>query len=162
MSLASICLWTGGLLVIVMLLERSRLWLEFRAVRDDETAAEMAGLDTTRLKLTAFTLSAAIGGVAGGLFAHHQLFIEPGNFAFERSVDLVLIAIVGGSEVAIGALAGSVILNLLPEALRFAANWRLAAFGALLVLILLVRRQGLLDRKPVSYTHLTLPTNREV
>ena len=62
-------------------------------------------------------------------------------------MDLVLIAIVGGSEVAIGALAGSVILNLLPEALRFAANWRLAAFGALLVLILLVRRQGLLDRK---------------
>lgn len=146
-SLASIWLWTVGLLVIVMLLERSRLWLEFRAVRDDETAAEMAGLDTTRLKLTAFTLSAAIGGVAGGLFAHHQLFIEPGNFAFERSVDLVLIAIVGGSEVAIGALAGSVILNLLPEALRFAANWRLAAFGALLVLILLMRRQGLLDRK---------------
>jgi branched-chain amino acid transport system permease protein len=61
-------------------------------------------------------------------------------------VDLVLIAILGGSEVAIGAVAGSLILNLLPEALRFVGNWRLAAFGALLVLILLVRRQGLLDR----------------
>lgn len=141
-----IWLWTGGILAVLLVLERSRLWLEFRAVRDDETAAEMAGLDTTRLKLLAFSISAMIGGVAGGLFAHHHLFIEPGNFGFEHSVDLVLITILGGSEVALGAVAGSLILNLLPEALRFAANWRLVIFGALLLVILLVRRQGLLDR----------------
>lgn len=144
-SSGTIWLWTGGVLAALLVLERSRLWLEFHAVRDDETAAEMAGLDITRLKLLAFSFSAMIGGLAGGLFAHHQLFIEPGNFGFERSVDLVLIAILGGSEVALGALAGSFIFNLLPEALRFAANWRLSAFGALLVVILLVRRQGLVD-----------------
>lgn len=145
-SAVTIWLWTAGVLAFLLALERSRLWLEFRAVRDDETAAEMSGLDTTRLKLLAFSISAMIGGIAGGLFAHHHIFIEPGNFGFEHSVDLVLIAILGGSEVALGAVAGSLILNLLPEALRFAGNWRLAAFGALLVLILLVRRQGLLDR----------------
>lgn len=145
-SVGVIWLWTAGVLAVLVVLERSRLWLEFRAVRDDETAAEMSGLDTTRLKLLAFSISAMIGGIAGGLFAHHHLFIEPGNFGFEHSVDLVLITILGGSEVALGAVAGSLILNLLPEALRFAANWRLAAFGALLVVILLVRRQGLLDR----------------
>lgn len=145
-STVTIWIWTAGVLAFLLALERSRLWLEFRAVRDDETAAEMSGLDTTRLKLLAFSISAMIGGIAGGLFAHHHIFIEPGNFGFEHSVDLVLIAILGGSEVAIGAVAGSLILNLLPEALRFVGNWRLAAFGALLVLILLVRRQGLLDR----------------
>lgn len=145
-STVTIWLWTAGVLAFLLALERSRLWLEFRAVRDDETAAEMSGLDTTRLKLLAFSISAMIGGIAGGLFAHHHIFIEPGNFGFEHSVDLVLIAILGGSEVALGAVAGSLILNLLPEALRFVGNWRLAAFGALLVLILLVRRQGLLDR----------------
>lgn len=145
-SVGTIWLWTAGVLAVLFVLERSRLWLEFRAVRDDEIAAEMSGLDTTRLKLLAFTMSAMIGGIAGGLFAHHHLFIEPGNFGFEQAVDLVLITILGGSEVAIGAVAGSLILNLLPEALRFAANWRLVIFGALLVVILLVRRQGLLDR----------------
>lgn len=145
-SAATIWLWTAGVLAFLLALERSRLWYEFRAVRDDEIAAEMSGLDTTRLKLLAFSISAMIGGIAGGLFAHHHIFIEPPNFGFEQSVDLVLITILGGSELAIGALAGSLIVNLLPEALRFAANWRLAAFGALLVLILLVRRQGLLDR----------------
>ena len=145
-SVGVIWLWTAGVLAVLFALERSRLWLEFRAVRDDETAAEMSGLDTTRLKLLAFSISAMIGGIAGGLFAHHHLFIEPGNFGFEHSVDLVLITILGGSEVALGAVAGSLILNLLPEALRFAANWRMVIFGALLVVILLVRRQGLLDR----------------
>ena len=141
-----IWLWTAGVIAALLVLERSRLWFEFRAVRDDEKAADMSGLDTTRLKLLAFSISATIGGLAGGLFAHHQLFIEPGNFGFERSVDLVLITILGGSEVALGSVAGAFILELLPEALRFAANWRLAAFGALLLVILLVRRQGLLDR----------------
>ena len=145
-SLEMIWLWTAGVLAALIAIERSRLWLEFRAVRDDETAAEMAGLDTTRLKLLAFSLSAMIGGIAGGLFAHQHLFIEPGNFGFEQSVDLVLITILGGSEVALGSLAGSLILNLLPEVLRFAANWRMVIFGAILVVILLVRRQGLLDR----------------
>jgi branched-chain amino acid transport system permease protein len=144
-SLEVIWLWTVGVLAALLALERSRLWLEFRAVRDDEIAAEMAGLNTTRLKLLAFSFSAMIGGIAGGLFAHHHIFIEPGNFGFEQSVELVLIPILGGSEIALGALAGSLILNLLPEALRFAADWRLAVFGALLVVILLVRRQGLLD-----------------
>lgn len=144
-SVGTIWLWTAGVLVVLMLLERSRLWLEFRAVRDDETAAEMAGLDITRLKLLAFSLSAMVGGIAGGLFAHHQLFIEPGNFGFERSVDLVLIAILGGSEVALGPLVGALIFTLLPEALRFTVDWRLGAFGVLLVVLLLVRRQGLID-----------------
>jgi branched-chain amino acid transport system permease protein len=145
-SLGTLWLWAGGILILVMLLERSRLWLEFRAVHDDEAAASMAGLDATRLKLSAFAISAAIGGVAGGLFAHHHLFIEPADFGFDRSVDLVLMAVLGGSEVAAGSLLGSFILNLLPEVLRFAQNWRLGLFGALLVAILLFRRQGLLDR----------------
>jgi len=145
-SAVTIWLWTAGVLAFLLALERSRLWLEFRAVRDDETAAEMSGLDTTRLKLFAFSISAIIGGIAGGLFAHRHVFIEPPNFGFEQSVDLVLITILGGSELALGALAGSLIVTLLPEALRFAANWRLALFGALLVVILLLRRQGLLDR----------------
>jgi len=145
-SLGYIWAWAGGSLIVVMLLERSRLWLELRAVHDDETAAGLIGLDTTVIKVAAFGLGAAVAAVAGGLFAHHYVYIEPGNFGFERSIDFVLAVILGGSTVAAGALGGAVLIVLLPEWLRFLVDWRLAAFGSLLIVVLLVRRQGILDR----------------
>jgi branched-chain amino acid transport system permease protein len=145
-SLGYVWIWTAAILFFIGLLERSRLWLEMRAVHDDETAAGLIGLNTTLIKVGAFGLGGAVAAVAGGLFAHHYLYIEPGNFGFERSIDFVLASILGGSTVGIGALAGAALLVLLPEWLRFLADWRLAAFGVLLILVLLTRRQGLLDR----------------
>lgn len=145
-SLGYIWLWAGGILVLVMVLERSRLWLEMRAIHDDETAAGLVGLNTTATKIGAFGIGAGIAALAGGLFAHHYVYIEPGNFGFERSIDFVLAVILGGSTVGAGALIGSLLLVLLPEWLRFLVDWRLAAFGVLLIVVLLTRRQGILDR----------------
>ena len=145
-SAAYIWGWAVAVLVIVMIIERSRIWLEMRAIDDDETVAELIGLDTTAVKVGAFGVSAAVAGIAGGLFAHHHVYIEPGNFGFDRSIDFVLAVILGGSTLAPGALLGAVLLVLLPEVLRFMVDWRLATFGALLIAVLLVRRQGLLDR----------------
>jgi branched-chain amino acid transport system permease protein len=145
-SVGYMWMWVGGLVVLVFLLEGSRFWLKLRAVHDDEAAANLLGLDVTALKVGAFGVGAAIAAIAGGLFAHHHLYIEPGNFGFERSIELVIATILGGSTVAPGALFGGAIVVLLPEYLRFLAQWRLAAFGTLLVLVLLTRRQGLIDR----------------
>jgi branched-chain amino acid transport system permease protein len=145
-ALGTIWIWTAGILFAILLLERSHVWLQMRAVHDDETAAGLVGLNTTLIKVSAFGLGAAIAAVAGALFAHHHVYIEPGNFGFERSIDFVLAVILGGSTVGVGALAGAGLLVLLPEWLRFIADWRLAAFGALLIIVLLTRRQGLLDR----------------
>jgi branched-chain amino acid transport system permease protein len=145
-ALGTIWIWTAGILLMILLLERSHVWLQMRAVHDDETAAGLVGLNTTLIKVGAFGLGAAIAAVAGALFAHHHVYIEPGNFGFERSIDFVLAVILGGSTVGIGSLAGAAVLVLLPEWLRFIADWRLAAFGALLIIVLLTRRQGLLDR----------------
>jgi branched-chain amino acid transport system permease protein len=145
-SAAYICAWAVAVLLLIMIIERSRIWLEMRAIDDDETVAELIGLGTTAIKVGAFGLSAAVAGIAGGLFAHHHVYIEPGNFGFDRSIDFVLAVILGGSRFAPGALLGAVLLVLLPEVLRFMADWRLAAFGALLIAVLLVRHQGLLDR----------------
>jgi branched-chain amino acid transport system permease protein len=146
-SVAYIWAWAAGILLVVLVLERSRLWLEMRAVHDDETAAGLLGLDTTAVKIGAFGFGAGIAAVAGALFAHHYVYIEPANFGFERSIDFVLAIILGGSTVALGALVGAALLVILPEWLRFMVDWRLAVFGALLVAILLVRRQGILDRR---------------
>lgn len=149
-SLPYIWGWAGGILLLVLVLERSRLWLEMRAVHDDETAAGLVGLNTTLTKVTAFGSGAAIAAVAGGLFAHHNVYIEPANFGFERSIDFVLAVILGGSTVGAGALVGAGLLSLLPEWLRFLAEWRLAAFGTLLILVLLTRPQGIVDRPLLS------------
>lgn len=145
-SLGYIWAWTAGILVLVLLLEQSRLWLQMRAVHDDEVAAGLVGLNTTLIKVGAFGFGAAVAALAGALFAHHYVYIEPGNFGFERSIDFVLAVILGGSTIGLGPLAGAALLVLLPEWLRFIADWRLAAFGALLILVLLTRRQGLVDR----------------
>jgi branched-chain amino acid transport system permease protein len=91
-------------------------------------------------------MSAAVAAVSGGLFAHHHVYIEPGNFGFERSIDFVLAVILGGSTIGAGSLVGAALLVLLPEQLRALDDWRPAAFGALLILVLLIRRQGILDR----------------
>ena len=117
-----------------------------RAVADDETAANLIGLNTTMTKIGAFGMSAAVAAVAGGLFAHHHVYIEPGNFGFERSIDFVLAVILGGSTLGAGSLVGAALLVLLPEQLRALDDWRPAAFGALLIIVLLIRRQGILDR----------------
>jgi branched-chain amino acid transport system permease protein len=91
-------------------------------------------------------MSAAVAAISGGLFAHHHVYIEPGNFGFERSIDFVLAVILGGSTIGAGSLVGAALLVLLPEQLRALDDWRPAAFGALLIIVLLIRRQGILDR----------------
>ncbi|WP_441240844.1 branched-chain amino acid ABC transporter permease [Tardiphaga sp. 768_D3_N2_1] len=145
-SVGYVWLWAGGILIAVMLLERSRVWLEMQAVHDDETAAGLIGLNTTVTKIVAFGGGAAVAAISGGLFAHHNVYIEPANFGFDRSIEFVLAVILGGSTVGPGSLVGSLLLVFLPEFLRPIADWRLAAFGTLLILVLLVRRQGILDR----------------
>ena len=90
----------SAIFLVVMVLEHSRVWLEMRAVHDDETAAGLVGLNTTIIKVGAFGFGAAVAAVSGGLFAHHHVYIEPGNFGFERSIDFVLAVILGGSTVA--------------------------------------------------------------
>jgi branched-chain amino acid transport system permease protein len=146
-GIAYIWAWVALLFGAIAFVERSRLWLCLRSINDDEIAAGLVGMNATALKVAAFSAGAAVAGVAGGLLAHYRLYIEPGNFGFEQSVEMVLAVILGGSTLAIGAVVGAFLMVMLPEALRFVSDWRLAAFGALLILVLLVRRQGILDRR---------------
>lgn len=145
-SVGYIWAWVVGVLIVVSVLESSRLWLDMRAIHDDETAAALVGVNTTLTKVGAFGCGAAVAAIAGGLFAHHYVYIEPANFGFERSIEFVLAVIFGGSTIGTGSLVGAAFLVLLPEWLRVVADWRLAAFGTMLILILLVRPQGILDR----------------
>lgn len=139
-------------LALVLLLERSSIWLQLRAVDDDEYAAEATGVSTTLVKTGAFAFGAMIAAVGGGLFAEHTLYIEPNNFGWLRSVDMVIAVILGGSRTAWGPIAGAAVLTLLPEVLRPVADWRMAVYGGLLVVMLIVRPEGLLSRGMIRRT----------
>lgn len=137
----------------VRLMESShgRAWL---AIREDEVAAEAMGVDSTRYKVLAFTLSSAVAGAAGALFAHKEAFINPGSFDFMKSVDIVLMVVLGGMGSMSGALIMAVLLTLLPEALRPLAqltgvDLRMVIYSLALILMMLLRPSGLMGRKEI-------------
>jgi branched-chain amino acid transport system permease protein len=132
--------------VFVWRLEESALGLAWAAVREDQDAARGCGVDTTRVKLVAFGLSASIGGLAGVVFAAMQRFVSPESFTFWESLLVVLVVVIGGLGNPFGAILGAVLLVLLPEVLRAYADYRLLLYGLALVAVILLRPSGLLPR----------------
>lgn len=143
-----------GVVVVLALLAgrtaHSRMGRAFEAIKRDELAAEVIGIDVTRAKLLAFTVGAGVAGLAGALWAHYALFIDPEEFGFHRSVMPFMFIVVGGIETYWGAIVGAAVLTLLPEWLRFLAEWRLAFYAGVVIAIMVLRPQGLVDRRLVQ------------
>ena len=115
----------------------------FLAIRDDEIAADAMGINTTRYKIISFCIAAFIAGVAGGLYAHVLAFIQPDSFSFTKSSDFLVYLYAGGSGSLTGSVLGATLLTVLPEVLRFLADWRLAVYAVILVVVMLYRSEGL-------------------
>ncbi|MDE1990624.1 MAG: branched-chain amino acid ABC transporter permease [Betaproteobacteria bacterium] len=130
---------------LLQAMRRSRIGRAFEAIREDETAARLMGIATSRIKLLAFVLGAAIAGLAGGLNAHYTFTLSPGNFGFENAVDILTMAVLGGIQGLLGPLLGGAILTLLPELLRGLQEFRMAANGLILIVVVLFLPQGLWD-----------------
>ncbi len=139
---------SAALLVVlysVWRLSRSKVGRAFEAIKEDEIAARLMGMNVDGHKLFAFTLGAAIAGLAGALNAHYTFFISPREYGFENAVDILTMAVLGGTNSFIGPILGSTLLTLLPETLRFLHDWRMAVNGAILVLVVLFLPTGLYD-----------------
>ncbi|OGP87883.1 MAG: hypothetical protein A2157_10810 [Deltaproteobacteria bacterium RBG_16_47_11] len=150
----SLSLATGVVAILIIffyVVERSRLGLAREAVRYNPDAASMMGLNVTRIKVTAFAQGAFMAGLAGGLYAHYAYFIEPSTFGFFGSLIILFFVIFGGGEVLWGSIIGAVILTALLELLRFTLSWRIAFYGAIIVIIMLVRPQGLVDKNLLNW-----------
>jgi branched-chain amino acid transport system permease protein len=131
---------------LVYVVATSKTGLRLLAIREDETAAEVVGVPTTRYKLLAFTLSAFFPGVAGGLYAWHVSYIDPGTvFAVTISVRTIASAMFGGAGTVFGPVIGAVLLNLLAEVLwvRF-PFLHPVLFGGLIMVILLLMPGGIM------------------
>lgn len=116
----------------------------FIATADDEIAAEAMGLNTTKFKIAAFVIGAFFAGVAGGLYGHLKLFIEPRGFDFVKSIEIVVMVVLGGMGNMVGVILAAIVLTLLPELLRPVAEYRMVIYSLLLIVLMLLRPQGLL------------------
>ncbi|VVE53605.1 High-affinity branched-chain amino acid transport ATP-binding protein LivF [Pandoraea pneumonica] len=123
-------------LLIYARISRGAWGAAMRAVRDSETAAASIGVNPLVVKAVAFAFSAALAGLAGGLFAPLQGMVTPGMFSFLQSILFVLVVMIGGAGTIAGPLVGAVIVGLLPEFLASLENLRLLCFGVLLLVVL--------------------------
>ncbi|MDB5776298.1 MAG: branched-chain amino acid transport system / permease component family protein [Herbaspirillum sp.] len=146
--------WHIVLLLIVVLyflarIRRSKIGRAFEAIKEDEVAARLMGVNVAGYKLLAFTIGAGIAGLAGGLNAHYTFTIGPGNFDFERAVEILTMAVFGGTGSLVGPTLGATILALLPEALSEFQDYRLAINGLILVLVILYLPNGIWDPRRI-------------
>jgi len=139
--------WVALSLVFFFFLSRSRLGLALMATHDDETVSELIGINIVFLKVAAFGVGAFIAGVAGGLYAHYYLYIEPEFFNVWESIFIALYVIMGGMLTYWGPVLGASIFTLLPEFLRFLQDWRGAFFGVVIIGLMIARPSGLVTRE---------------
>ena len=128
-------------------LMKSRFGRAITAIREDEVAAQAMGIDITQYKVLAFVIGASWAGIAGGLFAHWFRYLNPSSFAFGKSVEILSMVVLGGMGNLEGPVLGAAVLTYAPELLRgasdFVSQYRMLFYGALLVIMMLVRPQGL-------------------
>lgn len=115
----------------------------FIAVHDDEIAATAMGINPVRYKVTAFVIGAFFAGIAGGLYAHHKLVLKPDGFDFIKSIEIVVMVILGGMGRTAGVIVAAIILTILPELLRGVAEYRMIIYSLLIIGLMLTRPQGL-------------------
>jgi branched-chain amino acid transport system permease protein len=133
---------------------RSRHGRNCIAIREDEMAAEAIGVNSFRYKQISFAINAALAGLAGGLLAHYVGFIQPSMFGLIKSTELIVMVIFGGMHSLTGAVFAALVLTSLPEVLRAAQVWRLVAYGALVVMIMIFRPEGLMGNWEFTPTNL--------
>ncbi len=129
--------------------------LAFRAVREDEIAAEAMGIATTRVKVEAFAVASFFAGVAGALFAHAEGYVHTNSFSFVRSFEIMAFVVLGGLGSLTGAALAAAVLTAAPELLRGLGEWRMVLYSLLIIGTMLVRPQGLLGSRELSLAFLS-------
>ncbi|MDO6460156.1 high-affinity branched-chain amino acid ABC transporter permease LivM [Granulosicoccaceae sp. 1_MG-2023] len=136
---------------VVNRLQDSRIGRAWLALREDDIACQAMGIDKTKTKLTAFALGATWAGMVGVIFAAKTTFINPASFTFLESAIILAIVVLGGMGSILGVIIGAFILILLPEYLRALADYRMLAFGAILVTMMIFRPQGIIANVRRTY-----------
>ena len=121
------------------------------AVRENDLAGEVMGINTTAVKVRAFVFAAMVAGIGGGLYSHLMTFINPDTFNSAKSTDYVLYLYAGGVGSFSSALLGAIIFTIIPEALRFMGEWRLVVYPLILILIMIKRPKGVFGKHEFGF-----------
>jgi branched-chain amino acid transport system permease protein len=147
--------WVGlGVVAVILLsvhISRSTHGRALFAIRDDEVAAETLGVDTTAYKVMAFVIGAFFAGLAGGLFAHYLSYLNPNSFTFIKSVEVVVMVVLGGMGSITGAVLAAILLTLLPEVLRPVKDYRMVIYALMLIVLMITRPQGLFGDRELTF-----------
>lgn len=142
-------LWAGATVLLLWRLVHSSYGRAFMSVREDEIAAECMGINTTSIKVKAFIISSFFAGAAGALFAQTTNSLNPATFTFVKSVDVVIMVVLGGMGSLSGSIVGAILVTILPEALRPLQQYtggvdlRMVIYSLALILLMILRPQGL-------------------
>jgi branched-chain amino acid transport system permease protein len=140
-----------GTIILVHNVVRSSFGRTLIAVREDEIAAEAMGVNTTRAKVLAFVISSTLAGVAGGLFAFYNMYLHTNSFTFIKSIEIIIMVVIGGLGSTLGAVIGAVLYIVMTEGLRAFEQYRMVLFSLVLILIMIFRPQGLLGHRDFSF-----------
>ena len=165
--------WAWGMAIVVtlflVLLIRSSYGRAFKAIRDNEIAAESMGINVFGMKVLSFSISSALAGLAGGLLAHYLTTIDPKQFIFLKTFDILLIVVLGGVGSITGSVIAAIVVTVAMEALRFldgplnlgfmvthgVPGLRMVFFSALLMVVVIYRQQGLMGKSEFSWDALS-------
>lgn len=146
--------WLFGFTVATILVIRNFIRSSYGraciSIREDEIASEAMGVNTTKYKIIAFTLSSFIAGVGGALYASTFYIIQPTNFGFMKSIDFLIIVVLGGMGSLSGSVVGAILLGFINAFLQDFAEVRMIIYSTLLIVIMLFRPQGLMGTKELS------------
>ena len=124
-------------------LQRSRFGRAINAIRQNEDAARASGVQVTLLKSECFIIAAFVAGLAGSLYAHQVRYLAPTDFTFWKSVEFLIMVVIGGMGSLFGAVLGAAVVVLLPEMLREIGDYRMLVFGAILMTVMLFGETGI-------------------
>jgi branched-chain amino acid transport system permease protein len=130
---------------VVRRLQDSRIGRAWMALREDEIACQAMGIDKTKTKLSAFALGATWAGMGGVIFAAKTTFINPASFTIWESIIILCVVVLGGMGSIIGVICGAMVLILLPEYLRAFSEYRMLMFGAILVIMMVFKPEGIIS-----------------
>ncbi len=124
------------------------------AIRDNEIAAESCGIQTTYYKVMAFSFSAAFAGLAGGLYAGYLGVLDPSGFDFMKSIEILVMVVLGGMGSMLGSILSATVLTILPEALRSFSDYRMVLYSVVLIFMMIFRPGGLLGSYDFSLSRI--------
>lgn len=125
----------------------SRLGRAFRAIKEDDLAAQSMGINVLRYKIMAFTISAFYAGIAGSFYAHYVTYIDPQSFTFGESIQILSMVVLGGLGSMPGVMLGASILVFAPELMRSLAQYRMIIYGGILSIMMILRPEGILGSR---------------